>query len=226
MGFGMSSEKTIGLIGGTGNLGKGIALRFASAGFKVIIGSRKNEKAKIIADQVNKTLGSTLAIGMQNSEVLKHSKYIFLTIPFQHVRTTLESLKTHFTDRHVIIDTTVPLSFVNKKPTLQVPKEGSAASYVKSCLPSNVKLVTALKTVSSHALEEVSKPLNRDTFVCGDDAKTKKEVITLLSNIDGLNPIDAGPLEVSRYVEPMTVLAVHLNKKMKQKSVGFKVVIE
>ncbi len=222
----MESNPTVGIIGGTGNLGKGIALRFAKAGLKVVIGSRTPDKAKTIASQVNERVGMNSAKGLHNSEVFAEARHVFITIPFQHVKSTLEQLTSFISEKHVIIDTTVPLVFVNGKPRLDPPPEGSAAELIQRHLPSNIKLVTALKTISAHALENISKPLERTTFVCGDDKKAKNEIIMILQKIEGLNPVDAGALHVSRYVEPMTVLAIYLNKQFRAKSVGFKVVFQ
>lgn len=220
----MGFEEPIGIIGGTGNLGKGIALRLGKAQVKVIIGSRTPEKAKNVASQVNEILGKEIATGTHNSEVFTKSHLAFLTIPFKHVRTTLQELVPFMSDRHVIIDTTVPLTFVKGAPMLYPPPEGSAAEYIRTLLPPPIKLVTAFKTISAHVLENVAKPLARTTFVCGDDDDAKKKVITLLQMIEDLEPIDAGPLHVSRYVEGMTALAIHLNKQLKVKTAGFKVV--
>ncbi len=222
----MTSYQTIGIIGGTGNLGKGIALRFAKANVAVIIGSRTPEKAQKIAAHVNEALDTDMVTGVHNSKVFAKSRYIFLTIPFQHVKSTLEQLTPLISEQHVIIDTTVPLTFNKGKPELKQPPEGSAAEFIQQLLPPETKLVTALKTISAHALEDITRPLKRTTFVCGDDKKIKDDLIELLQHVEGLEPIDAGALKMSRYVEPMTVLAISLNKNLKAKSIGFKVVME
>src|ERR1044072_3279043 len=105
------NELKIGIIGGTGEEGRGLALRFAQAGAQVTIGSRTTEKAKEAADELNQAIGSEKIHFATNENAVKEADFVLLTVPFDFAASTLDSLKEHFRADAILIDITVPVSF-------------------------------------------------------------------------------------------------------------------
>ncbi len=214
----------IGLIGGTGPQGRGIALRFAKSGIPVIIGSRREEKGKKIAQELNEKLNTTIIEGTSNEKIFDQAKYIFLTVPFEHAAETLKGLVNLFKEGHVFVDVTVPLEFKKGYVDVMELEEKSGSEHLKKILPEEIPFVGAFKTLAAHALEDLSNPLNRDVFVFGNK-EARKEVAEVINKIEGLNAVICGPIQMARAVERMTALAITINKKNKYKDSGFKLVV-
>ena len=215
----------IGIIGGTGPQGQGIALRLAKAGIKVDIGSRTINKSTQVAESCNKLINTSDITGCTNEDVIKNNKIIFLTIPYENVQSTLEPLleliKSHTS---VLVDVTVPLTFEKGSGMVYVPVEhGSMAAFIAKIIQP-IPVVGALKTIGAHALLELEKPLNRDTFVFGPDP-FRKEIMELLSQIDTLRAINAGSLREAECVERMVPFLININRRYKVKDSGLKVIM-
>lgn len=202
--------KSIAIIGGTGNEGRGLALRWARAGNAVTIGSRDAERAKNVAEGLNNALstGTTIQWGT-NQEAVSRSDIAVLTVPFSAQRSTLEQLAPYLRGK-VLIDVTVPLQ-PPKVMQVSIPPEGSAALAAKALLGAQVKVASAFQNVSFEALLGEG-PVDCDVLVCGEDRETRMVTMELVRSA-GLQPWDAGPLQNSIVAEGLTSVLIRLNKQ-------------
>jgi NADPH-dependent F420 reductase len=203
--------KTIGIIGGTGKEGKGLAYRWAKAGHKIIIGSRQMEKAQMAASEVLSLLDKSEPdiIGMLNSEAVQLADLAVLTVPFAVHVPMLESLKL-FLRGKILIDVTVPL--VPPKVTrVQMPSAGSAAQEAQLVLGNEVQVVAAFQNISYENLLS-EEDLDCDVLVCGGNKEARETVLGLVSDA-GLIGWNAGPIENSVVIEGLTSVLIGLNKQ-------------
>jgi len=223
------SDPTIGIIGGTGPQGKGLAMRFALAGLPVVVGSRQAERARDIAAGLNGEIeahGGSPSVpiaGLENANMVATADWIFLTVPFENAATTLEVLKEHFKPGAAFVDVTVPLQFGKGDVQLIVPEEGSGSHLLRRILPSSVPFCGACKTLPAHVLEDLSIPMDCDTFVFADNKEVKEGLKVLLARIPGLRPMDVGGLSAAATVEGMTALLIRLNRRHKSREGRFHV---
>jgi len=221
------NQLKVGLIGGTGEEGHGLALRWAIAGARVSIGSRTLEKAKTTSDALNRILGKRAQFPIrfgENSVVIAASDFALLTIPFAHAAATVDAHRNDFREGSVLIDITVPVSFEQGRVRYLELSEGSASEHLKARLPDTVPLVAAFKTEPAHLLAEIDEPLDCDSFVASDSKDAKARVIEALGFIKGLRPVDAGTLYSARTLERMTVLAIGINRRFKIKTARYRVI--
>jgi len=216
------SELSVGLLGGTGEEGRGLALRWARAGARVVIGSRAADRARETAEQLNRILGSD-AIGHGDNQRAARSDFVLLSVPFQHAVSTLEAVQQELRPGSILIDATVPVSFEKGKATYAAPPEGSASEHLRARLRGDIQLVGAFKTIPAHSMEDLNEGLDCDDFVVGDTGDAKSRVIQAMTSIAGLRPVDAGSLESARTIERMTVLAIGINRRYKIKTARFRV---
>ncbi len=205
----------IAIIGGTGDLGFGLALRLAKAGHEVIIGSRKLNKALEAAEKANEILGENLIKGLENADAARESEIIILAVPFQYAVETIRGLKESLTKGKIVVSPIVPLATVigDKATRVMWPWQGSAAELVKFYVPSGVKVVAAFHNVSAGRLREVNSEIECDVLVCGDDQEAKEKIIKIANSIPGIRGLDAGPLSMARIIEGITALLISLNVK-------------
>lgn len=214
------------MVGGTGDEGYGLALRWAKHGYEVIIGSRALDRATSAADNIRKSVGgNTHVSGMVNNEAVAKADIVVIAVPFAAVSETIKALKPSFREGQLVINLTVPLeTAIGGRPTRTINIwDGSAGELCARVLPKNVKLVSAFNNVSAHQLNELSKPLDCDVLVCGDDDEAKKTVSELVKAIPGLRYLDTGRLENSRTIEQITSLLVSLNIKYGINNAGVKI---
>lgn len=209
----------IGIIGGTGNLGYGLAVRWAQAGFSIMIGSREKGKAEESAESIAKLLPDAVVSGESNEVVASKASVVVLSIPFSGHKNILSKLEPYVIGK-IVLDTTVPIVFDNKSPMYDLPEIGSAGEGVQNLLP-NAKVVSGLHTVSAGLLTELDHQIDCDSLICGDDSGAK-QVITDLGAKIGLAIFDAGPLGNAQSLERLTPLIIGLNKKYKRKHIGLK----
>jgi len=204
------------IIGGTGALGYGLAVRLARAGRTIVIGSRKPERAQEAAERLRETVSGADVEGLENGEAAQRGPVVFLTVPFRAQSETLTNLKEALADGQLLVDCTVPLAAaISGKATRTLGVwQGSAAQQAQEMAPDGVTVISALHTVSAPALAG-DEPLDEDVLVCGDRKADKKRVAELIELIDGLRPVNAGPLEGSRIVEPLTALLIGINSRYK-----------
>ncbi|RLD03250.1 MAG: NADPH-dependent F420 reductase [Chloroflexi bacterium] len=211
--------QTYAIVGGTGKEGKGLAYRWAKAGYRVIIGSRTRKKAEIAARDLNKLLGEELVLGFENLDAAKRANMLVLTVPYSAHRATLEYIRSAAQGK-ILVDVTVPL--VPPKVTkVQMPKAGSAAQEAQEILGEDVNVVSAFQNISHEHLFDDSK-INCDVLVTGKGKAARLEVLKLVEDA-GMCGWDAGVIENSAVVEGMTSLLIYINKQNKVKSAGIKI---
>ena len=208
------NKKLISLLGGTGDLGTGLATRLLKAGYKLIIGSRTLEKAQ----QAERSLGKN-SKGMLNKDAALQGEIVILTVPFAHQRDIVEECKTELKGK-LFIDTTVPL-MPPKVATVQLPSEGSAAEIAQSILDDDVRVVSAFQNISAELLQS-DKEIDCDVLVCGNKKEWRQEVIDLVNAL-GMKGWHAGMLPNSAAVEAMTSVLISINKHHAISHSGIKV---
>ncbi|HEY7911722.1 MAG TPA: NADPH-dependent F420 reductase [Blastocatellia bacterium] len=218
------NELKVSLIGGTGEEGRGLALRWAKAGAEVILGSRSKERAGATVEELNRELGGKLIRAAENTDAIRAGELVLLTVPFEHAASTIESHISDFNESAVLIDITVPVSFEKGRARYIELPEGSASEHLRARLPESLPLVAAFKTEPAHLLAEIHEPLDCDTFVASDSKEAKARAIEAISFIEGLRPLDAGLLESARTIERMTVLAIGINRRNKIKTARYRVI--
>jgi NADPH-dependent F420 reductase len=210
----------VSILGGTGEQGPGMALRWAKAGLDVIIGSRQQEKASRVAAELNQELGQDLIKGMANPDAAAVAEVIALTVPFSAHRSTIESVKEYLSGK-IFIDVCVPLDENNPRK-MHLPPAGSATEEAQEILGESVKVVAAFQNVSAHALRHHEHPIDCDVLVCGNDKEARQTVLQLVEQM-GLHAVDAGLAYNARIVESLTALLIGLNIRYKVKSSGIRI---
>ena len=214
----VSEKKTIAILGGTGQLGPGLALRWAHAGHRVIIGSRHVEKAQGVAAELNAELGSGTIEGMQNGDAAGQAEICVLTVDQDAHQAALESVKAEVQGK-ILVDTTARLSF----PDLAPPVPPAAAQLAQLWLGPGVRVVAAFQTVPAASLRKnIDQPLDADVLVCADDAAAAEAVMALAHDA-GLLAYYAGTLDKAIVVEGLTSILVSMNKYYKSRHGTFKV---
>ena len=202
---------TIAIIGGTGPQGQGLALRYATAGIPVVLGSRDGEKAAQCADELNQKLppGSAFIIGTNNLEAVQAAdEQVILAVPFSAHNRTLEELKPVLSGK-ILVDIVVPLAQGNPK-AVDMPPEGSATEAAQALLGEEIPVVGALHNVSAVTLNNLDHPINCDILVCGNQLDAKKKVIATLQQLD-IQAYNAGLAESARCIEAITPILIRLN---------------
>jgi len=203
---------TLPIIGGTGALGFGLAMRFARAGVPVAIGSRDAGRAQEAAAKAGDGVE-----GLENAEAAKRGPIVLLTVPFRAQSENLTNLKHVLSEGQILVDATVPLAAaVSGKATrlLGVP-QGSAAQQAQEMVPDGVTVVSALHTVSAPVLNDLDKELDEDVLIAGDRKEPKQRVAELVERIPGLRAVNAGALEAARFIEGLTPLLISVNIRNK-----------
>ena len=203
--------KSIGLIGGTGPEGKGLAARFAHAGLEVIIGSRSADRGEDAATEVRGSAGGNVR-GGTNADAAR-ADVVMVTLPYSGQAETLTALREEIGNR-IVVSTVVPMLFAAGKVTMLDLEDGSAAQETQRILP-DARVVGAFQNLAARKLFDLDHELDGDVIVCSDDKEALREVIWLAEQIGGLRGVNGGPLACSRYVEGITTLLVHINRNYK-----------
>jgi len=216
---------TIAVLGGTGNEGPGLALRWAQAGHRVIIGSRRAEKAQRVAGELNEKLGAAGSggheiEGMANPDAADTCDVAILTVPYGAQNALLETLRDPLQDK-ILINVNVALK-PPKVARVYIPPEGSASEQAQSVLGDGVTVVAAFQNVSASELESPDSPVNCDVLVCGNKRAAKRIAIELVEDI-GTRGIDAGPLVNAKAVEAMTSVLIGINIRYKVHGAGIRI---
>lgn len=210
----------IAILGGTGEQGPGLALRWARAGEEVIIGSRQKEKGEKVAAELNEELGKALLRGTDNVSAAAAAAVAVLTVPYSAHVSTLETVKQQLKGK-IFVDVSVPLDPENARRVI-MPTAGSAAEEAQQVLGPDVQVVGALQNVSAHLLRNVHAAIDCDVLVCGGDKDARATVMQLIERL-GIHALDAGPLEAARQIEPITALLIRLNILNKVHSAGIRI---
>ncbi len=214
----MTNKPTIAILGGTGHEGTGLALRWASNGYEVIIGSRKEEKALQVTRELNDILGKDLIRGMDNSSAAREADINVLTVVATAHEAALTGLKDDLQGK-VLVDATARIKFPNPKP----PEPPSAARIAQEILGDEVRVVAAFQNIPASALKDLGKELDSDVLVCADQQDDAAQVMELIRGA-GMNAYYVGNLDIAITVEGLTAVLVYLNKYNDIKHASIKIV--
>ena len=200
------------IIGGTGALGYGLAVRLLRAGCSIVIGSRKLERATEAAERLRDQVPGGEVEGLENAEAAQRGPIVFVCVPFRAQSETLTNLKGSLREGQLLVDCTVPLAAaISGKATRTVGVwQGSAAEQAQEMAPEGVTVVSALHTVSAPVLSG-DAGLDEDVLICGNRRADKRQVAEVIELIEGLRAVDAGPLEAARIPESLTALLIGIN---------------
>jgi 8-hydroxy-5-deazaflavin:NADPH oxidoreductase len=205
------------IVGGTGALGFGLALRLGQVGVPIVIGSRDAGRAREAVGRALERVPEGSFTGLQNAEAVLETDIVILSVPFRSQSETLTNLKGALSPGQLLIDATVPLAAaVSGKATRTLGVwQGSAAQQAQEMAPDGVSVVSAFHTVSAGLLSDLEHELDEDVLMCGDSGEDKARVAELVAMIDGLRAVDCGPLEMARIVEQLTPLIISINVRNK-----------
>jgi len=208
---------TIPIVGGTGALGAGLALRWAQAGAPLAIGSRSAERAEGAAAKLRGAVPGAKVEGLLNEDAARQAEIVFLTVPFRAQSENLNNLREALRPGQILVDCTVPLAAaVSGKATRSLGVwQGSAAQQAQEMVPEGVTVVAALHTVGAPTLADPTARLDEDVLVCGERKADKARVARVVELIGGLRAVNAGPLEMARIVEQLTPLLISVNVRYK-----------
>jgi NADPH-dependent F420 reductase len=211
------ADDSIPIVGGTGALGFGLALRLALAGRPVVIGSRSPERAEEAAARLRELAPDANVEGLENGDAAKRGPIVFLTVPFRAQSENLNNLRGTLEPGQVLVDCTVPLAAaVGGKAARSLGVwQGSAAQQAQEMVPDGVAVVAALHTVGAASLADPEVKLGEDVLICGDSKADKARVARLVELIPGLRAVNAGLLETARIVEQLTPLLISINSRYK-----------
>jgi NADPH-dependent F420 reductase len=203
----MSSKPVLAILGGTGNEGPGLAMRWAYAGYKVIIGSRQAEKAERIAAELNEKLGIDSIEGYENADAASKAEICVLTVVQSAHQPALESLKDALQGK-ILVDATARVVFKEVK----APAPPSAARIAQDILGPGATVVAAYQNVPASALKKnLDQPVETDVLVCADDVEAAEKVV-ILTEGGGMRAFYAGGLDNAFVVEGITALLIAMNK--------------
>jgi 8-hydroxy-5-deazaflavin:NADPH oxidoreductase len=212
------------IVGGTGALGFGLALRLGGQGVPVVIGSRDTDRAVDAALRASEHVPDGVFAGKVNQDAVHEAPIVILSVPFSSQPETLTSLKEELQPGQLLVDTTVPLaSEVGGKATRPLGVwQGSAAQQAQEMAPEGVRVVSAFHSVSAALLSELDHELDEDVLICGNRREDKQKLAELVDLIPGLRPVDCGPLELARILEQLTPLIISINIRHKARA-GIKI---
>ena len=203
------SRPTIAILGGTGDLGTGLARRWIEAGYAVIIGSRSKKSAEqAVAEFASKLELRAPLSAAENLAAAEQADIAVLTVPFAHQATTLEQVRDALQGK-ILVDVTVPL-VPPKVARVQLPEQGSAGQIAQQILGEQVRVVSAFQNVAAHHLQS-GNDMDCDVLVCGNNKEARAQVIDLVEAC-GLRGLHAGSINNDAAVEAMTSLLIFINK--------------
>ena len=209
-------ENAIAILGGTGDQGLGLALRFARAGRPLVIGSRKPERAVEAADKVRASVPDAEVEGLANPEAAARAPIVILSVPFEHYAATVKTVRKELVEDQILVSMGVPLANAVGDAAMRTVGiwQGSCAELVASLVPDHVHVVSAFQNVSAHRLQQLDETVECDVVVSGSPAP-RKQVMALCDLVPGLRAIDGGSLANARIVESLTALLIGLNIRYK-----------
>ena len=208
---------TVAVLGGTGKEGTGLALRWASAGYSIILGSRSAERAAEAAAAMNAQLGQSNVRGLSNEEAALAGEIVVLTVPPDAQLATLAGVKEPLQGK-ILVDATARVDARNPKP----PEGQASARLAQDLLGPDVRVVGAFQNVPAHALKQLDHELASDVMVTSDDADARAQVVAL-AEAAGMRAYEAGGLDNGRVVEGLTALIIAMNKRYKSKTGGVRI---
>ena len=217
-------NQSVCIVGGTGALGFGLALRLGRAGVPIAIGSRDESRAQEAAGRAREAVPEGSFTGAQNAAAVQGAEIVILAVPFRNQSENLTNLKAALADGQLLVDATVPLAAAvsGKATRILGVWQGSAAQQAREMTPTGVRVVSGLHTVSAALLTDLGHELDEDVLICGDGKEDKAQLAELIDRIDGLRPVDCGPLEMARILEQLTPLIISINVRHKVRA-GIKI---
>ncbi len=217
----------IAVIGGTGHQGLGLAIRWAAAGLPVVIGSRDRARAEAAAEQVRtivrgageRPAARASVEGRENLDAARVSEVVVITVPASAHAETVAAIAPGLSEK-IVVDVTVPLDR-NPSYAVQLP-EGSAAEATQRALGAGSRVVGAFHTVPASLLQDLSRPVDCDVLVCGDDPAAKARIIELAQAI-GARALDVGALRHTHTLERITALLIGLGRKAHRHELGVRI---
>ena len=218
----------VAMIGGTGAEGSGLALRLATAGHHVTIGSRDAGRGAESATEASARTGAALD-GTDNAGAAARAGsdgVVVVTVPFAGQAEIYRSIKDAIAPGAVVLDATSPLATAVGGRPWQVlrPWHGSAAEQAQAILGDGSRVVAGFHTIAAESLQALDQEIDSDVLLCADDGEAKARVGSLIEGIPGMRWVDAGRLEMARVAEPLTALLVSINRTYKIKDSGFRIV--
>lgn len=215
----MNQKATLGLLGGTGALGLGLAKRWLASGYKVVIGSRSKERGKESVESLKQTILGADVSCLDYLSTARVADVIVVVVPFSSHAETLELIRDAAQGK-VVIDAVVPL-VPPKVSTVQMPQEGSASLIAQSILGEEAFVVGAFHNVAASKLQ-AEGPIDCDVLVCGNHQPSRESVLELVRAL-GLRGIDVGVLQNSIAMEAMTSLLIGINRRYKSDAAGIRI---
>ena len=212
-----ATNEPVAIVGASGALGFGLAVRLARAGVPIAIGSRDVTRAVQAAERARAIVPDGSFSGHDNAGAVRAANTVILSVPFRNQSETLTNLKEALKAGQLLIDATVPLAAaVSGKATRMLGVwQGSAAQQAAEMAPDGVRVVSALHTVSAASLADLEHPLEQDVLLCGDSRADKREAALLIERIVGLRCVDCGKLEMARITESLTAMLIAVNSRYK-----------
>ena len=203
------TRPTLAILGGTGDLGWGLAIRWLKAGYDIVVGSRSGERAEEAADKLAGFGFSGTARGLENAEAATAADIVVLTVPFANRQVVLETVKDAVQGK-IFVDVTVPL-VPPRVSRVQLPPEGSAARGSQEFLGEDVRVVSAFQNVAADHLADIEHDIDCDVLVSGND-KAARETVLGLVEAAGMKGWHAGPVDNSAAAEALTSVLIFLNR--------------
>lgn len=204
-------SEAIGIIGGTGPLGRGLAVRWALAGYDIWVGSRTEDKAADVADRIRAKAGEDVSVrGAENLRATQQADIVVVTVPYEAQVSTLPDLREAVGDK-VVINVVNPMVFDDVGPKAVPVEEGSAGQQCQELLP-EARVVSAFHDVPAARLWNVDDPVDCDVLICGDDDEATHRVAHLAAEIPGMWGVNCGPLRNSVHIENMTPVLLFINR--------------
>ncbi|MGE5724553.1 MAG: NADPH-dependent F420 reductase [Acidobacteriota bacterium] len=218
-------SRKIGVLGGTGPAGMGLALRWARAGEAVIIGSRDRTRAQRVAAEIAARVGAGAKVeGMENTAACEATDLLVLTVPFEGHALLLKNLARHMRPGSVLVDATVALATaVGGRPSRTLGVwQGSGAEQAAELLPDGITVAAAFHNISADSSNS-DAPIESDVIVCSDDKRARPLAAELAEKIPGVRSVDGGKLENSRILEQITALLIGINIRYKAHATGIRI---
>jgi hypothetical protein len=218
------NENAIAILGGTGDQGLGLALRFARAGRPVVIGSRKLDRAVTAAEEVRGAVPDADVVGLENADATRRAPIVILSVPFEHTASTLKGLRDVLAEGQILVSMGVPLATAIGDGAVRTIGvwQGSCAELAAALVPKGVAVVSAFQNVSAHRLQHLEDEVACDVIVSGAK-EPRQRIMALCGLVPGLRAVDGGPLANARMVEAWTALLIGLNVRYKvPEGLGFR----
>ncbi|MDH3685282.1 MAG: NADPH-dependent F420 reductase [Myxococcales bacterium] len=209
-------SEAIAILGGTGDQGLGLALRFGAAGRRVVIGSRKLDRAVAAAAEVAEKVPGANVEGFDNADATQRARIVIVSVPFEHTASTVKGIKENLAADQIVVSMAVPLAAAIGDGAMRTLGiwQGSCAELVAGLVPAGVHVVSAFQNVSAHRLQHLPDDVECDVIVSGAKAP-REDVMALCGLVPGLRAINGGPLSNAKIVEEVTALLIGLNIRYK-----------